>query len=338
MWLLFLGLTGIAGLARADEGQARAEQVGSELIGTAAPAFKLTSIDGQIIDLSSLYGKKAVYLKFWATWCVPCLQQMPHFEHAFETQGSDLAVIAINTNFNETPESVVAYRQRHGLKMPIVMDDGRLAAALNLRVTQQHVLIARDGRVAFVGHLADEKLDLALAAVRQPKSHAPSLKAARAVNASRPGAVRTTAGEEFILRDPEGQRETVLVFMSPWCEGYLKDSRPAMSAQCREVREQTEKLALHSRSHWIDIASGLWADGADLKEYQQKNGLHIPAALDASGNLFRSYAVTSVPTVVVLSPQGQELRRASGGADEVGALLAAESHQGEIREGTAQKP
>jgi peroxiredoxin len=327
--LLALELGRGSGAAAADDiGQTRAEQAGSALIGTAAPVLKLTTIDGQSIDLSSLYGKKAVYLKFLATWCVPCLQQMPHFEHAFETEGSDLEVIAINTNFNETPESVAAYRQRHGLKMPIVMDDGRLAAALNLRVTPQHVLIARDGRIAYVGHLADEKLDLAVAGVRQPQSHAPNMRQARVVSAARPTSVITTsAGEKFTLRDPKGQRDTVLVFMSPWCEGYLKDSRPTMSAQCREVREQTEKLAPESAARWIGIASGLWADAADLRDYQQKNALRIPLALDASGNLFRSYAVTRVPTVIVLSPDGHELHRASGGATEMAPLLSGEARK-----------
>ena len=313
-----------AQIVRADEsGQARAEEAGSDLIGTPAPALTLHTIDGQTIDLSSLYGKKAVYLKFWATWCVPCLQQMPHFEHAFETEGSDVAVSAINTNFNETPDAVATYRQRHGLKMPIVMDDGRLAAALKLRVTPQHVLIARDGRIAYVGHLADDKLDLALAAVRQPQSHAPRTQKTLAIDTAPPRAIETSAGKKFLLRDPQGQRETVLVFMSPWCEGYLKESRPAMSVECREVREQTEKLAPGSPARWVDIASGLWADADDLKSYQSKNSVKIPVALDATGNLFRGYSVTRVPTVVVLGPDGKERHRASGG--DIAALLNGEN-------------
>lgn len=327
MWVAAIGglacccLGARAGFAE-ESGQARAEEAGTELIGTPAPSLKLQTIDGQSIDLASLYGKKAVYLKFWATWCVPCLQQMPHFEHAFETEGSDVAVIAINTNFNETPEAVAAYRQRHGLKMPIVMDDGRLAAALKLRVTPQHVLIARDGRIAYVGHLADDKLDLALAAVRQPQSHAPRSQKALTQSSAPPRAVQTSAGATFSLEDPRGRHETVLVFMSPWCEGYLKESRPAMSVECREVREQTEKLAPASSARWVDIASGLWADAQDLKSYQSKNAVKIPVALDASGNLFRGYSVTRVPTVVVLGPDGKERRRASGG--EIAALLDGE--------------
>jgi len=61
----------------------------------------LKTIDGQQIDLGSLYGKQAVYLKFWATWCVPRREQMPHFERTFGSAGPDLGVIAINGGFND---------------------------------------------------------------------------------------------------------------------------------------------------------------------------------------------------------------------------------------------
>ncbi|MGB6355099.1 MAG: redoxin domain-containing protein, partial [Steroidobacteraceae bacterium] len=66
-------------------GEQRAQAAGRALIGTPAPRLVLKTIDGETIDLGSLYGKKAVYLKFWATWCVPCRQQMPHFQHAYAT-------------------------------------------------------------------------------------------------------------------------------------------------------------------------------------------------------------------------------------------------------------
>jgi hypothetical protein len=54
--------------------------------------------------------------------------------------------------------------------MPIAIDDGSLGAALNLRVTPQHVVIGRDGRILYVGHLDDGKLADALrrAVVEQP--------------------------------------------------------------------------------------------------------------------------------------------------------------------------
>ena len=124
--------------------------------------FEMKTIDGNAIDLGRLYGRQAVYLKFWATWCVPCRQQMPHFQHAFETAGPGMEVIAVNTGFNDSLDTVRTYRKRLGITMPIVIDDGSLAAAFGLRVTPQHIVIGRDGRILYVGHLADARLDAAL--------------------------------------------------------------------------------------------------------------------------------------------------------------------------------
>lgn len=164
-WFL-VGLLLIGGAAFAQEGQQRAEAAGHSLIGSPAPRMVLKTIDGETIDLGKLYGKKAVYLKFWATWCVPCREQMPHFEKTFESRGSDLEVIAVNAGFNDSVEDVREYRKRLGIKMPIVIDDGTLGTALNLRVTPQHVVIGRDGRIQYVGHLANEPLEAALIAAR----------------------------------------------------------------------------------------------------------------------------------------------------------------------------
>src|SRR5271156_3987841 len=118
-------------------GQQRAEAAGHDLLGTPAPRLVVKTIDGDTIDLGSLYGKKAVYLKFWATWCVPCRQQMPHFEHTYETAGPDLAVIAIDVGFNESLQEIQRYRRALGITMPIILDDGQLGGAFNLRVTPQ---------------------------------------------------------------------------------------------------------------------------------------------------------------------------------------------------------
>ena len=147
-------------------GQQRAQAAGRLILGTPAPRLILKTIDGDTIDLGALYGKKAVYLKFWATWCVPCRQQMPHFEHAYENAGPDMAVIAIDVGFNDSVEAIRDYRKKLGITMPIVFDDGHLGLAFHVRVTPTHIVIGRDGRIAYVGHLADHELDAALVAAR----------------------------------------------------------------------------------------------------------------------------------------------------------------------------
>src|ERR1700730_8127266 len=242
--LVTLAAGGIAWLGAeskaATTGQQLAESAGRSLIGKPAPRLVVTTIDGETIDLGRLYGKQAVYLKFWATWCVPCRQQMPHFERTYEAAGPDLAVIAINSGFNESADDVRAYRVKLGITMPMVVDDGRLAAAFNLRVTPQHIVIGRDGLIQYIGHLADTRLDSALRAARRPAARAaagadtPKEPARIAINDFLPDvSPQTVDGTPFALRDGNDRRPTVLVFLSPWCESYLATSRPAIAARCR---------------------------------------------------------------------------------------------------------
>ena len=312
--ILALGVRGSAAAdapavqTKAPTGQDLAEEAGASLIGKYAPAVTLTTIDGRKIDLGKFYGRKPVYLKFWATWCVPCRLQMPHFETAERTLGRDIQVIAVNAGFNETPEAVRRYRQTMGLTMPVVIDDGRLADALHLRVTPQHVVIGRDGRILYVGHLADARVDHALAeAIAEPPAAHVEPAAGRSVKRSPPPALKTLAGETLALGD--GKRPTVIFLFSPWCETYLQTSRPEMAKACLDAREQASRLARAPGARWVGAAAGLWATRQDLAAYQREHPMPMPVALDETGGFFRSFGVADVPAFVVLDPRGRVVAR-----------------------------
>ncbi|MFC5742680.1 TlpA family protein disulfide reductase [Dyella tabacisoli] len=317
LFLLLFSLTALP--LRAETGQQRAEAAGRGLVGSPAPRLVLKTIDGKTIDLASLYGKQAIYLKFWATWCVPCREQMPHLERTFEQAGPDLAVIAIDVGFDDTIADVRKYRDTVGLHMPIVFDDGTLGQAFNLRVTPQHIVIGRDGRIQYVGHMADAKLDAALLAART--ASAPSVQGAVAakddphydVGDHVPAFTAPTLdGSVFKAQDTAVKGPTVLVFLSPWCESYLADSRPKVAASCRAVREQVTKLSRAGHTRWLGIASGLWASKDDLSGYRKEHQLSMPLTLDESGALFRQFRVMHVPTLLVVDAQGKIVRRIEG--------------------------
>lgn len=309
--------------AKEDAGQQRAETAGQGLIGTFAPKLVLKTIDGQVIDLGKLYGKKAVYLKFWATWCVPCREQMPHFERVYQSAGPDLAVIAIDIGLNDPLEDVRTFRRESGITMPIVIDDGSLGEAFHLRVTPQHVVIGRDGRIQYVGHLADQRLEDALAAAQMPAGASSQLSGSSTkVRAAYYGvgdqlpeiSVVTVDGSTFHTQDYGANGgATVLVFMDTFCEWYLETSRPNVSKHCREVREQVNALAQgNKRIRWLGIASGLWTTKDDLVGYRDKYKPGIPLTLDESGALFRTFRVNVVPTLLIVDAKGKVVRRIEG--------------------------
>ena len=327
--LLFVILAIATGGACAATGQERAASAGAPLIGRPAPALVLKTIDGERIDLGAVYGKKAVYLKFWATWCVPCREQMPHFERSFESAGADLLVIAVDTGFNDTRDDVLAYRRQMGLKMPVAIDDGRFAAAFHLRVTPQHVVIGRDGRITYIGHLVDQRLEDALRSARH--SPAVTIDAATAsapefhyAVGSRAADLRLVAidGQGVPAVDAVRHRPLALVFFSPWCESYLAQSRPERAKACRSARTQIDALSADSAVRWVGIASGLWTTREEVAEYRDNHKIAYPIVLDESGALFRAFDVMSVPVVVVLDGDARIRRRIEDLTTQLRAALA----------------
>ena len=329
-----LALLALSTLIQAEEApspNALVDAAREEAVGRPAPAIVLTTIDGDSIDLGELYGRKAIYLKFWATWCIPCQQQMPHFEHVYQESGDDLEVIAINAGFNETLQGVREFREDFDIHMPIVVDDGALAGIFDFRLTPQHIIIGKDGRISYIGHLADAELDAALASARQ----APQTSA----NANREElATRSALGQGDMLPDRTlqagngtvtmgaGSNASITVFMSSWCESYLAESRPNQSAECRAVREQIETLKQqYPQARWLGVSSRLWTTEADLALYAEDNQVTLPLVLDDSGDLFRSFSVMRVPTVIVADADGRIVSRTEGFepalADTVAALM-----------------
>jgi thiol-disulfide isomerase/thioredoxin len=296
--------------AATPPGEVLAQAAGASLIGKYAPPLTLRTVDGKTIDLAQLYGKRPVYLKFWATWCVPCRLQMPHFENVERTKGRDIEVVAVDVDFNESRDAVLRYRETMGLTMPIVIDDGRLADALHLRVTPQHVVVGRDGRILHVGNLADARLDRSLdQAIAEPSASGPG--AGDQAPSPRPRAaapaLKTLSGEPMPLGD--GRRPTVIFFFSPWCESYFKTSRPAMSQACHDARVEVSRLSGQSGVRWLGVAAGLWATDKAIADYQRANPLPMPLAFDETGGFFRAFKVADVPSFVVLDPAGKIVAR-----------------------------
>ncbi|MCS0616312.1 TlpA family protein disulfide reductase [Massilia kyonggiensis] len=276
----------------ADDGATRAAQAGQTLIGQPAPAVVLRTLDGGTIDLATRYRRKPVYPKFWATWCAPCLQQMPGFERIHRQYGNRIDVIGVNAGFNDTEADVRAYRTRHGLTMPIALDDGSLGRRLNLRVTPQHVVIGADGRIAYVGHLDDAALHAALDRV-----------------AAAPRVFRV--GDKVAGLDlPSGAagKPRALVFFSPWCETYLRETRPATAQACRRVREDATRLMKQGGVDWLAVAAPLWTSDAELAAYAKAHPGTPPLALDRDGAAFAAFGIRAIPSVVLLDADGRVAR------------------------------
>ncbi|QWV06839.1 redoxin family protein (plasmid) [Pseudoalteromonas shioyasakiensis] len=243
---------------------------------------------GQIVKFENFLGKKPVYLKFWATWCKPCMEQMPHFQHAYEQYGDKIQFVAINIDLNDDAHSVAKVKERFSLSMPLFTDlTAQVAKHYEFMGTPFHVLIDSDEKVIFQGHEADKALDNTLRLL----SHNGKVEKARLLGEKQ--------SEATPLVIPNKGKKVVL-FTATWCDWYLADTRPAMAKQCVLAQRHVNKLA----EQGIDVevkVSQLWTDQTAVREYVDKFSATMPVSIDYGNDLFIKNDINSVPNLLIYS-------------------------------------
>lgn len=93
------------------------------IVGEMAPDFTLNDLDGKPVSLQDFRGKPVV-INLWATWCKPCLYEMPGFENAYkEYQDVGLVVLGINLTAKDNIEDVQPFIEQLSLTFPILLDE-----------------------------------------------------------------------------------------------------------------------------------------------------------------------------------------------------------------------
>ncbi len=132
--------------------------VGPE-VGQRGPDFTAPLYGGGDFSLADTLGKVTV-INFWATWCTPCVNELPHFQKLYETYGDDVAVIALHSDL--VTDDVDAYLAGFDYTIPFALDDSGIVAAYGgSTMLPQTIVLDRSGVVTYnkVGSVTYEVLE-----------------------------------------------------------------------------------------------------------------------------------------------------------------------------------
>ena len=106
--------------------------------------FMLKRLDGNEVSLKDYRGK-IVLLNFWATWCLPCLVEMPSMERLYnEFKDKGFTILAID--MQEDADSVSVFKEKYKLNFPILLDsDGSVGQFYGVRAIPTTYLVDREG-------------------------------------------------------------------------------------------------------------------------------------------------------------------------------------------------
>jgi thiol-disulfide isomerase/thioredoxin len=129
-----------------------------------APGFTLPDLDGGEVSLASLRGRPVV-IDFWATWCAPCVHQIPVL-NAFQEAHPEVPVLGIAVDVDGR-EVVAPFAEEHGIAYRVLLGDDALARRYGAFGFPTLFLLDRDGAVAaaHAGVVSREELEEALAAL-----------------------------------------------------------------------------------------------------------------------------------------------------------------------------
>jgi cytochrome c biogenesis protein CcmG, thiol:disulfide interchange protein DsbE len=140
----------------------------SELLGDAAPAFELTTVDGEEVSLDSLAGK-AVIVNFWNSWCQPCLQEEPALKEFYERHRDEPDFALVGIVRDDTARAARDAVGARDIEWPMgIDDDAKAALDFGTRGQPETYAITPEGRVAATqyGPATVEDLETMLAAAR----------------------------------------------------------------------------------------------------------------------------------------------------------------------------
>jgi peroxiredoxin len=130
----------------------------SPAVGSIAPDFELESLTGEKIKLVNLRGTPVI-INFWATWCAPCVLEMPGLQRTYENYQGKFEILAVNAGENSF--RVHQFAKDIGITFNVLFDpDSSVQALYQITGYPTTFILDSDGiiRVKHIGQLDEDRL------------------------------------------------------------------------------------------------------------------------------------------------------------------------------------
>ena len=125
-----------------------------------APQIRLTELNGNPIELSSLKGKP-VFMNFWATWCPPCVAEMPFINELYPEYKDKVQFVMVSVDDSKDKNKVVKFIADKGFTFPVyTAEQADIAKAYNIQGIPTTYIINAKGNIkkVHVGGMTKQEL------------------------------------------------------------------------------------------------------------------------------------------------------------------------------------
>jgi cytochrome c biogenesis protein CcmG/thiol:disulfide interchange protein DsbE len=149
-WMVVLGVVTLVAVVVGAGAYTMRDQLFPVEIGSRAPDFRAATLDGGgTVKTLDDYRGKVIVLNVWATWCPPCIYEMPSFERLHKSvSDTNLRIVAISVDEFVGGDSVLAFARGLGVTFEILHDSSRaIDRAYQITGYPETFVIARDGTI-----------------------------------------------------------------------------------------------------------------------------------------------------------------------------------------------
>jgi peroxiredoxin len=140
--------------------------------GDLAPDIKGTDMQGKAVSLQAVRGEKLTLVNFWATWCGPCITELPALQKLHEQMQKD-GIRVVGVVLDDSPESVAEYTNKYKLSYQMIFDsEGASKRPYEINGLPESFILDNEGRIVMLPDPGNGQLVTKLIGPRQWESPA----------------------------------------------------------------------------------------------------------------------------------------------------------------------